>query len=182
MSERKKDIVNTIWQYLLRHGLEYSSIGELCRETKLSQSSLYYWFDNKDDIYITAGKYGIEIVINELFRYVFEHTQDVKGFFDTVLDKVDRYKNELRLVIQIAASPVYGDRMRRKADELKPMHALFAEKLTNTFGCTQEQASVFIYSTITIVVDYAIWGDREDSQILLDNLYGRTFEVLSGKA
>ena len=179
MSGKKEELVITIWQYLLRHGLEHSSVGELCRETKLSQSSLYYWFDNKDDIYITAGKYGINQIVTELFKFVFEYTDDIRGFFDKLLDKVDKYKNELRLTIQIAASPVYGERMRQKAKDFKAVYAANAEKIIKCFGCSEEQAAVFIYSVITILVDYAIWDDREDSQLLLDNLYERVCRTLS---
>lgn len=178
MSDKKEKLVLTIWQYLLRHGLEHSSVGELCRETKLSQSSLYYWFDNKDDIYITAGKYGINQIVTELFNFVFECTDDIRGFFDKLLDKVGEYKNELRLTIQIAASPVYGERMREKAMDFKPVYEYYGEKITSQFGCTAEQAAVFIYSVITIIVDYAIWEDREDSQRLLDNLYERVCQAL----
>lgn len=178
MSDKKEKLVLTIWQYLLRHGLEHSSVGELCRETKLSQSSLYYWFDNKDDIYITAGKYGINQIVTELFDFVFESADDIRGFFDKLLDKVGEYKKELRLTIQIAASPVYGERMREKAKDFKPVYEYYGEKIISQFSCTEEQAAVFIYSVITIIVDYAIWEDREDSQRLLDNLYERVCQAL----
>ena len=59
MSDRKKEIIDITGQYLLKHGLEHSYVGELCRETGVAQSSLYHYFENKDDIWISAGKYGL---------------------------------------------------------------------------------------------------------------------------
>ena len=66
MSEKKKAIIEATWEYLLGTGLANASIGDLCREAKLAQSSLYYWFENKDDIWISAGKYGLSKVVDAL--------------------------------------------------------------------------------------------------------------------
>ena len=55
-------------QYLLKHGLRYSYVGELCRDTGVAPSGLYYYFENKDDISISAGKYGLSKVVYDLFE------------------------------------------------------------------------------------------------------------------
>ena len=36
----------------------------------------------------------------------------------------------------------------------------------------------FVYSIISIVIDYAIWDDAEKTQMLLDNLYSRVVEKI----
>ena len=36
MSDKKKAIIATTWEYLLKTGLSNASIGELCKETKLA--------------------------------------------------------------------------------------------------------------------------------------------------
>ena len=40
MSDKRKAIIATTWDYLLKTGLGNASVGELCKETKLAQSSL----------------------------------------------------------------------------------------------------------------------------------------------
>lgn len=178
MSDRKSEIIETTWQYLLKHGLERSSVGELCRETGLAQSSLYYYFENKDDIWISAGKYGLSRVIDTLFEITFNHTHDINLFFSILLDEVEKYKNELRLVLQVTTSPVFGVRMREKAKDFRFLIEKYSEKLMEICGCTYLQAEVFIYSIISCVIDYAIWDDREKTQMLLDNLYERVVTAL----
>ncbi len=173
MSDRKKEIIETTWQYLLKMGLANASVGELCKETKLAQSSLYHWFKNKDDIWISAGKYGISKVVEALFTYTFNHTSNIRKYFDTILDEVEKYKYELRLAIQITTSPVFGDRMRDKAMDFRLWYERYAEKLMSIFNCSHEPAETFIYSIIAFVIDYAIWDDREKTQMLLENLYNR---------
>ncbi len=181
MSDRKKEIIETTWQYLLKTGLAHASIGELCRETKLAQSSLYHWFENKDDIWICAGKHGISKVVDALLAFTLTHTNDIGQYFDTLLDEVEKYKYELRLAIQITTNPIFGERMRDKAKDFRAWYERYADELIKIFGCTYLQAETFIYSVIASVVDYAIWDDRDKTQMLLDGLYKRTIEALDAK-
>ena len=174
MSDRKKEIIETTWQYLLKHGLGHSSIGELCRETGVAQSSLYHYFENKDEIWISAGKYGLSKVVDALFTFTFNHTNNIHLYFANLLDEVEKYKYELRLGVQITTSPIFGERMREKANDFRLLYERYAGKLMGIFDCTYLQAETFIYSVIAYVVDYAIWDDREKTQMLLDNLRDRT--------
>ena len=178
MSDKKKAIIATTWDYLLKTGLGNASIGELCRDTKLAQSSLYYWFENKDDIWIAAGKYGLSKVVDSLMDFTLNHTDNVHEYFDTLLDEVEKYKYDLRLALQITTSPVFGDRMRDKAKDFRLWYEKYANKLIRIFGCTYEQAETFIYSIIAFVIDYAIWDDGDKTQMLLENLYGRIVNIL----
>lgn len=179
LSDRKKEIIRITWQYLLTTGLAHASIGELCRETKLAQSSLYHWFENKDDIWISAGKYGLSKVVDALFTFTLNHTDDVRRYFDTLLDEVEKYKHELRLALQITTSPVFGERMREKSKAFRHLYEKYAEKIIGIFGCTYDQAEVFIYTIIASVIDYAIWDDGEKTQMLLENLYDRILEKIN---
>lgn len=178
VSDKKKAIITTTWDYLLRTGLSNASIGDLCRETRLAQSSLYYWFENKDDIWISAGKYGLSKVVDALFAFTLNHTHDVRKYFDTLLSEVEKYKFELRLAIQITTSPVFGERMRDKSKDFRLLYEKYAEKIIGIFGCSHQQAEVFIYTIIASVIDYAIWDDGEKTQMLLDNLYMRIVEKI----
>ncbi len=181
MSDRKKEIVETTWQYLLKRGLANASVGELCKETKLAQSSLYYWFQNKDDIWIAAGKYGLSKVVDALFTFTLNHTDDIRNYFDTLLYEVEKYKYELRLAIQITTSPIYGERMRNKAKNFRLWYDQYAETLMGVFCCSYLHAETFIYSIIAYVIDYAIWDDRDKTQMLLDNLYDRVLKQIDIK-
>ena len=178
MSDKKKAIITTTWEYLLKTGLSNASIGDLCNEAKLAQSSLYYWFENKDDIWISAGKYGVSKVVDALLDFTLNNTNDIRRYFDILLDEVEKYKYELRLAVQITTSPVFGDRMRDKAKDFRLWYEKYAGELIKIFGCTYLQAETFIYSVIAYVIDYAIWDDKDKTQMLLDNLYCRILNIL----
>ncbi len=178
MSEKKNDIIIATWEYLLKSGLSKASVGDLCKEKKIAQSSLYYWFENKDDIWISAGKYGISKVVDALLTFTLDHVNDIQKYFNTLLNEVEKYKYELRLAIQITTSPIFGDRMRNKAMDFRLWYENYAIKLIDIFGCSEKQAEIFIYSIISFVIDYVIWDDKEKTQMLLDNLYERITEKL----
>ena len=179
MSDKRRAIIVNTWEYLLRTGLANASVGDLCREAKLAQSSLYYWFENKDDIWISAGKYGLSKVVDALFLFTLNHTDNIKKYFDTLLDEVEKYKYELRLALQITTSPVFGERMREKSKDFRFFYERYAQEVMGIFKCNHLQAEVFIYSIIAFVIDYAIWDDGEKTQMLLDNLYERIAKVLN---
>ena len=68
--------------------------------------------------------------------------------------------------------------MRAKAKDFRLWYEKYAEKIIDIFGCTNLQAETFIYSVISFVIDYAIWDDRDKTQMLLDNLYDRVANIL----
>ncbi len=177
-SVKKEEIICATWEYLLKTGLSKASIGEFCKETKISQSSLYYWFENKDDIWVHAGRYGMSKVVSALFEYTLDHTNNIREYFDNLLLEVKKYKFELRLAVQITTSPCYGLLMRERSKNFRVWYEEYARKIMNVFDCTYLQAEIFIYSIIAFVIDYAIWDDEDKTQMLLDNLYTRIMEVI----
>ncbi len=167
--DKKMTIVEKTWEYLLTTGLLQASIGDLCRKEKLAQSSLYYWFENKEDIWISAGKYGLTKVIDKLFDFIIKHIEPVEDYSKNLLQEIDKYKPNLRCLIQLTVSPVYGKRMREAMNEFSNSY-YYAEKLVKIYGCTYKQAEAFIYSVFSAIVYYTIWEDNEKLQSHLNNI------------
>lgn len=177
----KQEFLETTFDYLVNHGLENTSVRDLCKKMKISYGSIYYWFDGKDDIYINATKYGIGKVADALFSFAAENLHDLEYFCNNFLDEVDKYKNEFRLILQVTSSPVYGDRMREKAEDFKPLYAKYTENMTGIFDCELDDMLPVIYMLISILMDYVVWEDRESSQLQLNFLYKTISKTLMQK-
>lgn len=177
-SDKKQEIIKSTWEYLMKNGLTKASVGDLCKEYKISQSSLYYWFNDKEDIWVNAGKYGTSKVVEALLAYTFDHIDKVEEYFDTILKEVEKYKYDLRLAVQITTSPVFGRYMRDQAMEFRGWYEQYADKFVEVFQCKHIQAEIFIYSIISYIIDYAIWDDKIKTQMLLDNLKDRVLRLL----
>lgn len=167
----EKEFLEPSFKYLVDNGLENTSVRDLCKAMGISYGSMYYWFDGKEDIFISVVKYGISKVTDSLFRVAFERMHDPKLFFDTFLDDVKKFSPEFRLVFQFATSPEYGDTIREKAEEFKDTYAKYIVKLAEMTGCTPQEMAPIIYMLISVVVDFVVWDDIEASSMQMKFLY-----------
>ena len=167
----EKEFLEPSFTYLVQNGLENTSVRDLCKAMEISSGSIYYWFEDKDDIYISTVKYGIGKVAGSLFSTLFEKIHNPKMFFDTYLEEIDKYKMELRLVFQVTTSPVYGPRMREKAEDFKEVYNKYITELSSILKCKPETLVPVIYMLISILVDYVVWEDYEVSKLQLESLY-----------
>ncbi len=167
----EKEFLEPSFRYLVQNGLENTSVRDLCRAMHISYGSIYYWFEGKDDIYISVVRYGIQKVAEPLFRFALEKMAEPEAFFATFLDEVAKYKLELRLIFQFTTSPVYGDRMRDKALDFKQGYDASSAKIAESLGLRPEEMLPVIYMLISILVDYVVWEDYEVSKMQLAFLY-----------
>ena len=179
----EKEFLEPSFRYLVKNGLENTSVRDLCRAMNISYGSLYYWFDGKDDIYISVVRYGIQKVAQALFSFTQEMMAEPEAFFSTFINEVEKYKLELRLIFQFTTSPVYGDRMRDKALDFKEGYDASSAKIAKSLGLTAEEMLPVIYMLISILVDFVVWEDRAVSDLQMQFLYQTVFQKLSlGKA
>lgn len=173
--QKAKDIegafLKPAFTYLVKNGLENTSVRELCKEMDVSYGSINYWFEGKDDIYISVVKYGTEKVVSSLIEKSAEAMKNPKDFFDNYLNELDNVIMELRLIFQVTSSPVYGERMREKSKELFPLYGKFIDELTKVFKCEADVVAPVVYLLLAITSDYVVWEDRPVAEIQLQYLY-----------
>ena len=172
----EKEFLEPSFQYLVKNGLENTSVRDLCKAMGISYGSIYYWFEGKDDIYTSVVEYGIGKVATKLFNALFEKAHDPELFFNTFLNDIDNYIEELRLVFQFATSIEYGKVLRKKTEEFKDVYQKYIEELSAISGVSPEDMAPIIYMLISILVDYVVWQDRPVSEMQLKFLY----KVMSG--
>ena len=99
-------ILDSTFNYLVKHGLENTSVRELCKYTGIAKGSIYYWFGNKQDLICEAAEYGLRKVDEKVFSYLFSNKKNFRKIFDECLSEINKYKSELRFIYPMAASPV----------------------------------------------------------------------------
>lgn len=171
----EKAFLEPAFNYLVKNGLENSSMRELCKAMGVSSGSVYYWFDGKDDIYINTVKYGINKIVDNMFGIFLEHINSPRLFFDVFLDEVDKYKAEFRLAIQVTSSPVYGSLIRKKTDEFKPIYDRYITMLCEEIKVSKEIMTPIIYMLIAILTDYVVWDDREAAEMSVTTIYEQVY-------
>ena len=165
------EILDSTFNYLVKHGLENTTVRELCKYTGIAKGSIYYWFSNKQDLICEAAEYGLRKVVEKIFSYVFSNKKNLRKFFDECLSEINKYKNELRFIYQMAASPVYGGNIRGKGQELNLIYDKYVEKLSVLLQCRTQELKPIVYLFISAVLDYVVWEDTKNTQLQLEFIY-----------
>lgn len=177
----EEGILDSTFNYLVKHGLENITIRELCKGTGIAQGSIYYWFSGKQDLICEAAEYGLRKVVDKIFSYVFSNMKNLRKFFDECLSEINKYKNELRFIYQMAASPVYGEKIREKGHDFNFIYDKYTHKLSGVLSCDEEILRPLVYLFISAVLDYVIWEEKEKSQLQLDFIYSALPEMVKSR-
>ena len=177
----KSELSEKVFPYLVKRGLENITIRELCKGTGIVQGTLYYWFNDKTTIVCEATEWGLTKVTNQIFEYVFASLNDLRNFFSNCLDEVSKYKKELRFIYQLAASPVYGEKIRADGKKLNFIYDKYTHRLSLILNCDEQLLKPLVYLFISAVLDYAIWDEKEKSQIQLEFIYSALPEIMRAR-
>lgn len=167
----RNDILEKVFSFLSTRGLENITIRDLCKGTGYVQGTLYYWFGDKNTIICECAEHGLKKVTDKIFRYVFDHIGNLTDLFAHCLDEIGKYKQELRFIYQMAASPVYGDRIRKKGQNFNYIYDNYTHELSIKLNCEEERLRPLVYLFISAVLDYVIWDEKEKTQKQLDFIY-----------
>lgn len=112
--EIKKDVVlSKCFECLTEKGIESTTIKDFSEATGMVASSIYYWFEDKDEIVLDAVKWVLDENVKILFDYAFEHTDDLMQLCQGIKVLVQNTKRQFKLIFQIATSPQYGEQVRK---------------------------------------------------------------------
>ena len=164
-------ILDSTFNYLVKHGLENTTVRELCKYTGIAKGSIYYWFSNKQDLICEAAEYGLKKVVEKIFSYAFSNMENLREFFDDCFSEISKYKNELRFIYQMVASPVYGEKIRSKGQDLNFVYDKYVEMLAVRLQCSEEKLKPIVYLFVSAILDYVMWEDKENAQMQLEFIY-----------
>ncbi len=167
----KKRILDSVFNYLVKRGLENITIRELCEGTGITQGSIYYWFSSKQDLICEVAEYGLIKVAKKICSYAHSNMKNLRKFFDECLSEINKYKNELRFIYQMAASPVYGKKIRGKGKDLNRSFDKYVNRLAALLQCSTQELKPLVYLFISAVLDYVVWEDTENTQVQLEFIY-----------
>ena len=167
----KEELMEKSFEYFSQNGLENTSLRDLCKGIGVSSGSMYYWFDNKEDIIITTAKYALEKSISDIFNVAVDGMMDFEGFFEKVFIAIEKYMPKLRFIYQVATSPYYGERLRKKSRQLYEGYEIYAHKLAETADVSVDVMRPVVYMFMSILLHYIIWNDSDIAMMQGKELY-----------
>lgn len=176
----EKELLDTVFSFLVNQGLENASIRKICKGTGIVQGSLYYWFDDKDTIICEATEYGLKKLSGNLFDYMMSGLTDIDKFFSECLDRISEYRSVICFIFQMASSPKYGERTRNHTKDFKRLCVKYTESLSLLIQSDTEILKPFVDMLMSALLNYAVWDDKEIAKIKVDYIY-KSLKALSYK-
>ncbi len=166
----KQKILEGTFDFLIKNGLENATIRDICDHIGYSRGAVTRYYEYKKDIICAAAEYGLRRISDKVFTNFYKDASDIDTFFGTCLNYIDDVKDELRFIYQVASSPVYGEMMHNSTFRFRRSYDDYAKKLAEMSGGSFEDIQPIIYSFAATIVDYAIWQDKEETQVQLNYL------------
>lgn len=177
----KDEILCKCFAYLSANGLEKTSMRNLCKETGLGMGSIYYWFENKDNLIVNATEWGLHSVVGELFEYVYKYIDNLECVVITFSEVAMKYKRELRFIYQVAASTQYDDEIRNIVKNSSSKYEKYADTMSKHFNCNKNEILPFVHLFVSAVLDYVIWLDKDKLEIELAAIYKAIKSIIEKK-
>ena len=157
----KKEILLKCFKCLTKIGVEQVTTRTFSDETGMATSSLYYWFKDKDEIIVDAAEFGLQYIVEKLFRYALDNINDVKNLCNEFYKIADKYKMELSLIFQIVNSPKYGERIRKHGGGFSRIYNEYTNKLAEAMkvNCSDIEGVVDLF--ISSITYYVIWENKD---------------------
>lgn len=177
----REDILKKCFDCLTESGLEQTTIRTLCEATGLTASSLYYRFNDKDDIVFEAAFYGLETITKELFWLAVQNVDNFEELFQSFLAQLELLKMKIKLIYQVAASPKYGERFRAKATTLTSIYDKYTVMLSKHLHCSDIGLRPYVNLFIAVVREYVVWDNKAHVQEELQFIYDKAVEFCGGE-
>lgn len=177
--EAKKDpIVKACFYVLVEKGIDDASMRDFSNAVGMNASGLYYWFNDKVEIVCQATRWGLDVVIGELFKCVETKIGEIEELREQLLGIVDKYKKELRLIFQVIASPNYSDKLRENLiNKMPSIYDECARRLEKKSGMDYDELYPYVCFFGSSIVDAVIWDDWEKFE-MESNWISKKIEIL----
>ena len=161
------DVLKSAFECLMENGLEKTSTRLLSEYTGLKSSSLYYWFKDKDDLIVEATEFGLSVIVEKSLKLAMQYIDDMEMFFKEFILAFKEYTKASKLIIHVASSPTYGQRLVGENGKFEKLYYDFTIKLAETLGVEYAQLRPIVNLFIATINDCAIWEqwDKFENQV-----------------
>ena len=82
---KKKIIIDAAYEVFKKYGYEKTSVNDIAKEANMGKGSIYYYFESKEDIFITTLDYEIQTGMTNLQEYLKTIEDPIKRIEEALL-------------------------------------------------------------------------------------------------
>ncbi len=136
--DKKKLIRKTSYNVFKKYGYDKTTMNEIARETGLSKSALYYYYESKEDLFLDLIFHGKVVFQEELKLKIYNEKDAIKRFKLFITEPFDILIDKAPMIWKILNEPISP--LRTKICELiEENHNVFHEIFKFVFNAVYEE-------------------------------------------
>lgn len=163
-AERKQVLLENCFELFTKQGLENTSINDLASYCNTYKSSLYNFFESKDEIVLESAKMYMTKLNDMFFREFISPKQTIEKTLTLCFEVVAKERDGLRCIYQIISSPAYGDEARRELSAIYERYEDYSSKIAQIYEIDFQCFKPWFLLYIAIIHDYCLWEDEESTK------------------
>lgn len=158
---KKIDIMEKCYDCYAEHGFGSVGIKGLANACDLSSGSLYFYFENLDDLIIQSTEYCMSKVEDDFMARAPKSADDLMSFIDEIpYWTAKEHGKKYRLMYQIYTHPKYVEYGKKFFEGVNQRYAEYAKSLEAQIGIPYEVTTPLIFILIRASVHYALFEDE----------------------
>ena len=167
--ERRTAFLETCFDTFCENGLENTSLKMLADACGVTNGSLLYYFESKDNLVIEATAHCMAKVENDFMAQAPTSFADIERFLrEMPYLTAQLHGAKYRFMYQVYASPKYREQGREFFSGVKIRYQKYAEQLSCKLGMPADYIKGMIYIFVRACVHYALFEDEDYLQSQLN--------------
>ena len=168
-NERKKEFLEKCFDVCCRNGLENTTLLMLSQACGVTNATLLYYFETKDNIIIEATAYCMAKVEDEFMERAPEDYGDIERFLDEMpYITANLHGEKYRFMYQVYASPKYHEHGIEFFQGVNVRYRRYAEMLSEKLGMPADIVQGMTYLFVRACVHFALFEDEDYLQLQLN--------------
>lgn len=159
--EKKIEIMEKCYECYAENGFGSVGIKGLAKACGISSGSLYFYFENLDDLVIQATEHCMSSVENDFMERAPKSASEVMPFLDeTPYWTAQKHGKKYRLMYQIYTHPKYHEYGKKFFAGVDRRYTEYARLLEGKLGIPAEDLTGLIFVFVRACVHYALFEDE----------------------
>ena len=158
-AQRKREILDVCLATFIRRGLYETSVRDLSRALALQSGGISYWFKDKDDVVVTCADEAALRLEEHLIAPALQDIREPDRMMERLRLRADELRPMMKFFASVCACSRYEERLRPVLGRLAERYEKYAARFASELHCELQEIAPYVYFAITTVTDYMIFGE-----------------------
>ena len=158
-AQRKREILDVCLATFIRRGLYETSVRDMSRALALQSGGIYYWFKDKDDVVVTCAEEAALRLEEHLIAPALQDIREPDRMMERLRLRADELRPMMKFFASVCACSRYEERLRPVLGRLAERYEKYAARFASELHCEFQEIAPYVYFAITTVTDYMIFGE-----------------------